>query len=419
MPGLRLTATDQISAAALRASRRIEIDELRDGLRIRSRGWIGVVRLQSCTIRVKPTLIDGHRSLVKLLQYVRRIDLMRPVATDAPFVADGVDLFDLMALLLAQACDKVLQMGPQADYMRQHEELPVMRGRLDVKSQALRRFGRIDTLICDFDERVHDIPENRWLIRALRAARRHVDDPRVLDQVRRTSSAWEELCDDDASDLLQKPELTRSNHHYGNALKLAYLVLDGVAVSDLLSPGHATGFSYLLSMPRLFEEFVTCLLEELATSAGCRTVRQSSDQSVLWAVARNRSFSSVRPDLLLESSDGKVRLPVDAKYKPYGNVKLKPSDVYQGAIYALTLAKTSALKSVPACIMLHPCATGMARQQRVQVRVDKVGVAEVVAVGIPVDDLLDKLSSVDDASFALEPWHSTIAKLLGSAEHAS
>lgn len=410
---MRLTADDQISAAALRASRRLDIDELRSGLRIRSRGWIGVVRLQSCTICVRPTLIDGHRSLVKLLQYVRRIDLMRPMRADAPFIADGVDLFDLMALLLAQACDKVLQMGPQADYVRQHEELPVMRGRLDVKDQALRRFGRVDTLICEFDERVHDIPENRWLIRALRVARRRVDDPRVLDHVRRTSSAWEELCDDDVSEPLQKPELTRSNHHYGNALSLAYLVLDGVSASDLLSSGHATGFSYMLSMPRLFEEFVSCLLERLATAAGCRTVRQSSDPSVLWRVESSKSFGSVRPDLLLERPGGRVRLPVDAKYKPYGGKKLKPSDVYQGAIYALTLAKTPSLGGVPTCVLLHPCSTGMALRQRVQVRVDKVGVAEVVAMGIHVDHLLDN----GGASMAREPWYTTITGLLAPAEH--
>ena len=133
----------------------------------------------------------------------------------------------------------------------------------------------------------------------------------------------------------------------------------------------------------------------------------------------NKSFGKVRPDVLLTSIDGRVQVPVDAKYKDYGNAKLSPSDVYQGAVYALTLAKTSWPRDVPTCVVLHPCATATTTRQRVQVRVGGAGIAEVDAIGVPVDDLLDKLPSVDRTWLASQPWYSTIARLLVPAAYVA
>lgn len=412
LPDVQLSAADRRLAAMLAKGRRLHVVELREGLRIEAQGWIGVVHMECCTIHVNPVLINGHRSLVRLLQYVRRLDLLKQLATDATFEADGVDLFDLMALLLAQACERVLSIGPQADYVHQHDELPVLRGRLDVKAQGLRRWGRVDRLICDFDERVREIPENRWLVRALRFARRRVTDLAVGHRVKRASSDWEELCDDDGTEALPRPEITRSNIHYRDALNLAYIVLDGVTASDVLKAGPIAGFSFMLDMSKLFEEFTSRLLESMATQHPVRVERQASDGSVLWNPDLNKSFGQVRPDVLLTSIDGRARVPVDAKYKDYGNVKLQPSDVYQGAIYALSLAKTSWPGGVPTCVVLHPCATATTTRQRVQVRVGGAGVAEVDAIGVPVDDLLDKLPTVDRAWLANQPWYSTVARLL-------
>ena len=33
--------------------------------------------MESCTILVEPRLIDGHRNLIRLLDYVHRLDLMK------------------------------------------------------------------------------------------------------------------------------------------------------------------------------------------------------------------------------------------------------------------------------------------------------------------------------------------------------
>lgn len=50
----------------------------------------------------------------------------------------------------------------------EEDDLPVVRGRLLGDQQVPRRFGRVDRLICRFDEHEQDILENQLLVAALR-----------------------------------------------------------------------------------------------------------------------------------------------------------------------------------------------------------------------------------------------------------
>lgn len=409
--GLRLSAADRALLDGLVAIRRLDYTEATDRVRLTGCGWIGVVRLDSCTIRIVPTLIDGHHSLVSLLAYLGNFKLLKQLDRGGNFLEGGTDLFDLLALLLAIECDRVRHMGPLADYERQHDELTLLRGRLDVKAQAIRRFGRVDTLVCDFDERVTEVPENRWLVRALRAARRRVQASGVSDRVRRSLSAWEEVCLDDGAEPLPRPEFTRANAYYRSALSLAYLVVDGVTASDLLTAGRITGFSFMISMPRLFEEFVTRLIQS-EVPVGCEVEPQSRDRSVLWDVDQDRSFKTVRPDILVSSQDGRARVPVDAKYKGYADISLKSADVYQGAVYALALARSRAAGQVPACLMFYPVPRGGQLRQRVQVRVSGTALAEVDALGIAVDDVLDKRAAPPSGAVEPAAWLGALKSLL-------
>jgi len=387
LPGIHLTHADRGLAKLLHELGRLAIYDLQEGLRIESRGWIGVVRLEGCTIRIEPNLIDGHRNLVRLLDYLQWIDLMKRLPSAASFEAEGGDLFDLIAWLMASACEDVLRAGVNADYMPQHDELTVLRGRVDLKAQALRLWGRVDRLQCDFEDRVRDIPENRWLRRGLRVARGRVRNAGVAFLVRRMCTTWDELCQDDPTESLERVPLTRINAHYRQALELAYLIVGGVTVSDVFHHGSVGGFSFLLNMPRLFEEFVSRAVENCVPTRHLRVIRQASERSVLWDAEEHRSYGRVRPDLLLESDDGVARLPIDAKYKNYDVHKLDPGDVYQAAIYALTLARGASRSK---CVVIYPAARAR-RQQRVQVRVASEVLADIVAVGVSVPVLLDEL----------------------------
>jgi len=393
LAGVHLTLRDRTIAAALGESGRLTLLDLHDGVQVETRGWIGVVRLECCTIQVEPYLVDGHRNLVTLIDYVRGLSLLKRLNAAESFEARGETLFDLMAWLLTDACDGVLRAGVQADYVTQRDDLTMLRGRLDVRAQVLQRWGRVDRLVCDFEDRVRDIPENRWLLRALRAARRGVQSPRIEAMVRRATATWEELCEDNPGEALEKPVGTRTNHHYREALELAYLIIQGVTASDLLRSGTAGGFSFMLNMPRLFEEFVSSALQQVLTAPGVRVHRQAIDRSILWDVEGHRPFGHVRPDVMVLNDSQGSRLPVDAKYKDYDREKLQPGDVYQAAIYALAMSNEQGQAGGKRCLLIYPSGKGAEGGGRVQVRVGGRAEAEIVRLGIPVEALLDELGS--------------------------
>ncbi|MDP1571932.1 MAG: hypothetical protein Q8L86_18195 [Vicinamibacterales bacterium] len=372
----------------LKTRGQLVLTETSTGVRVEAAGCVGVARLQALSVVVEPRLLDGHKNLVRLLDFVHGLGLLRRLRERATFDAEGTDLFDLVAWLLADACDEVLRVGVHADYLPQHEELTTLRGRIDVRTQVLRRWGRVDRLACDFDERSREVVENRWLLRALRIARRGVRTPSVATLVKRTDEVWSELCSDDATEALVRPERTRQTAHYAGALALAQMVCDGQTVSNPLAGGGAAGFSFLLDMPRLFEDFVATVLERALSTPPFGVHRQPRERSILWDPDANRSYGHVRPDILLRTGDGRC-LPVDAKYKNYSRARLQPADLYQGAVYALSLASAGG-DGVRRTVMLYPRPAQELPQDalRVQVRTSASGIAEVSLLGVNVEALL-------------------------------
>lgn len=100
---------------------------------------------------------------------------------------------------------------------------------------------------------------------------------------------------------------SRLNEHYAPALRLAEIVLDGTSVEPLRGPVAASGL--LVSMPRLFEDFVTSVLGERLTARRGRVVAQDTARSL-----DLDGYVPLRPDLVWY--DGLQPLAVvDAKYK--------------------------------------------------------------------------------------------------------
>jgi 5-methylcytosine-specific restriction enzyme subunit McrC len=360
--GARLTDSDRVFAETLRKRGQLELTDIASGVRVEAGGHVGVVRLRTLSVTVEPRLLDGHGNLIRLVDFVGGLGLMRRLRQRADFDIEGVDLFDLVAWLLADACDEVLRAGVHADYLPRHEELATIRGRLDIRAQVLRHWGRVDRVVCDFDERAYEVPENRWLLRALTVALRGVRTPHIITLVKRSLEAWQELCHDDRSEPLDWPELTRQTAHYNSALALARTVYEGHAVSNLLVSGRAAGFSFLLDMPRLFEDFVATVLEQAFEGKPVAVQRQPRERSILWDPDANRSYGHVRPDVLLRDMDGWC-LPVDAKYKNYAQARLQSADLYQGAVYALSLASPGA-DGIRRTVMLYPRPADMPPQSR-------------------------------------------------------
>jgi len=155
-------------AAGGDATPRMDVRFLAGGqMEVTTYSWVGVVRFSSVEIRVVPKLIGGNLRVLRMIEYAQDVRLIARLRTDRSLPAEGNDLFDLVVMLLAEETKKLIRDGLIRDYRSVEDSLDVMRGRLRIREQYLRRYGQLHRIECAFDEFDGDVPENQLLAAAL------------------------------------------------------------------------------------------------------------------------------------------------------------------------------------------------------------------------------------------------------------
>lgn len=371
----------------------VEIRELRDGLYIKASSWIGVVRFEAFTLRIHPKLtnIDVMRMLLVAggLNRLQRYHAKR----DYELVDNNTSLFDLVALLLADACTIIANDGLLRGYIVEEDDLPVVRGRLRFTDQIRRRYGQVNRLECRYDDHHANVVENRILHTALVLCRRHVQHPLVRNRIQRLldifAAASQPL---DQSWRIVQAQITyhRLNSRYKEAHALAWIILEGLNVEDLLALGSIRGFAFLLDMNPLFEKFIEVLIRHTLRREPIVVQAQLTSTGHIWDAERNQTYKRLRPDLLLTSSDH-LRLAIDAKYKRYDTKKLHESDIYQTFLYTYAF-RSADVDTLPSALIVYPADIPTTEMIRLHIR-DSRGVvqARLHAFGVDIPAMLDDL----------------------------
>ena len=376
---------------------RLQIDELREGLRVRATSWVGVVRLETIEIRVFPKLAGGHQWLARLLDFTSGIEGLTRFRFDIAAQAKGDSLLDFIALLFVEATERLLRQGLMSGYIEREEELGVARGRILADRQVLQRFGQLDRIVCRFDEFDHDIDENRLLLGALSLAVRRVRSPSLHRRLSRLRAVLEPVCDPsglDLDNLRREISYNRTNAHYKQAHELAWLILDASGINDLMALGSTRSFAFLLDMNMLFERFVKGFVERRLEPDLFRVEYQAIHSSVIWDSNAGKPYSQIIPDLVVSRRDDATqRLAIDAKYKLYNRRKIDPNDIYQTFLYAYALSSRRFARN-PTALLLYPLPMSETSTLRLEVRaLDESRGANINAMGIPIPDALREVES--------------------------
>jgi 5-methylcytosine-specific restriction enzyme subunit McrC len=302
--------------------------------------WVGVVRFSSLEIRVVPKLVGNALGVLRMLEYAAGVRLIARLPIDRELPANGSDLFELIVMLLVEETKLLIRDGLIRDYRPVDDTLEVMRGRLRLREQFIRRYGTLHRLECHFDEYDGDVPENQLLAVALAAASRKVQDHDVRISARIVAEAFSDICfpttrDPDA--YSQKIVYGRLNARYRSAHELAVLVLRGLALTDLFDTSSGRITAFMLDMNVIFERFVTRLVENSLAGSSLRVSSQSTYRAVILDDRTGRTYNSIRPDLVVVDTESGAAVPIDLKYKLYDTKKYSSADIYQLFLYAYTI----------------------------------------------------------------------------------
>lgn len=376
---------------------KLHLQWLHDGtLRIGSRSWIGVVRLDQVEIRIRPKYAGGDRGVLQMLDFasgvgaLRRVDSLRTLAVGAP------NLADLICLLLAEEAEAIIREGILQDYITHEDAISVVRGRLLAEQQARRRYGQLDQIECRYDDYETDILENRIVAAGLEAAYALCSDPRIARRVRRCLAAFLDVCRPAGSNDLEaatfRLEYGRRNGNYQAAHQWALLLLQRRYVEDLYLQGQRSSFAFLLDMNVLFERYIAHLVETSCFGRGIAVDVQRSRSSIIVDAATGQSYSTVRPDVVLRFASGNVRAarPLDTKYKLYDGKKVDSSDIYQCLLYSYAFTDGSDLAERRA-ILVYP---SKHTAERSRVRVQTVGGGKGPSLAVVGFDLAASVARV-------------------------
>lgn len=294
-------------------------------------GWIvtaahavGALRCGELIVRVSPKV-----GQIQVLRLLCRAYGLKGLTIDESLVGVEADpdLTSVLAALFVQEAATALANGPLCGYRTEDQTLNVLRGRLRLRDQELRRFGQLVPLEVTVDEWTADTDDNRR-IRA--ATRRLIAQPDLTDSVRRRLTH----IDRQLADVWLAPRgthlpqwtPTRLNLRMHRLLHLADLVLDHMTIEH--RAGDIVVHGFVLSLSWLFERLVGRIFTECGdVQTGDRARRGLDRSGRLW----------IKPDFVFMRA-GEAVAVADTKYKILDdNGRFPNADAYQLVTYCTRL----------------------------------------------------------------------------------
>lgn len=333
--------------------------------RIIARQMVGMVAAKGCSLEILPKVdpeadaVEDENTvrsrLVRMLDVALGLDL--DIGAEAAIARQKSTLLELLIDAFASKLLAEVRRGLPRAYLQHEEDLPALRGRLDVTRQFTRNAVRPDRLACRFDQLEVDTPLMRIMAAASVFLARHARSlatRRKLDELRHT------LADIPLVPLARLPwkevRIDRTNRRWAALFRLAKLLLQ----RDWQATHHAAkapdGLTLLFPMNELFEKYVAVLLRRALTGTGIDVIEQGGHRACLGAFTgeylESGNVFSTKPDIILRRG-GEILAIIDTKWKKLSSDPLdrkhgvSQADVYQLMAYAR-------LYAVSEVILLYP-----------------------------------------------------------------
>jgi 5-methylcytosine-specific restriction enzyme subunit McrC len=345
---------DAARGLAARLANRVDIVELRDGLRVTTTSFVGRFNLGPLQVSIRPKL--DNLMLGQLLSYVCGLGDFKLLRESRTTLSE-LGFIDVIIAAFAEEATALIRVGLVRSYEQQHAWLGAPRGRIDVS--ALARVGGIRRLElpCVFQSHSTDSQINRILASGVHRALQMAADSGLRQRLAQLQRALQDFPLIPLSEaLIDRAEeaFDRQTEAYATAFSLIRLILGaaGVSPTEGAIPGHAPG--YLFNMNTFFQNLIGKVLAE--TTLFDLKNEHSIAELLRFAPhgnPRRRRRPLPRPDYALYRN-GRLGIFADAKYKDLWAHALPSNWLYQLSIYALAAPDRVAILFYPSADEEHP-----------------------------------------------------------------
>uniref|UniRef100_UPI00056768A5 McrC family protein n=1 Tax=Cucumibacter marinus TaxID=1121252 RepID=UPI00056768A5 len=276
--------------------------------------------------------------------------------------------------------------GLPRHYRHHEDDLPALRGSLDMVRQFTRHAVNPSRLACRFDALTEDIALNRLIMAALTQLSRLARHPANRQQLGALLDLYDGVSAiTPSAGRRVKVLLDRTNRKWADLVALARLVLSGQYQST--THGGQAGFALLFEMNALFEAYCTRMLTRSLAATPYTVKRQGGRRSCLTDNRTGAPVFETRPDILVRRGDDIVHI-IDTKWKrmarpdrdPDPKCGMAQGDVYQVMAYA-------GLYEVSRLTLLYPHHAGLGEADGVKARFGiNPGQAQLAVASIDLTD---------------------------------
>ncbi|MCW3783874.1 McrC family protein [Defluviimonas salinarum] len=340
---------------------------------LRARGVVGVVAAEDCSLEILPKIdvpaADG--SVEERSEIRKRLVHMLAVALDMKIETGRLSYLDwqnetLLEILIRIFCDKLteaVRRGMPRRYIGHEDDLPTLRGTLDVPRQFTRHAVNPSRLACRFDELSTDIALNRIMKAALAHLSRLSRSFSNLQRLRELAFVYADISSVPVPALpWGEVVIDRTNRGWQDLIGMARMFLRNQFQTT--STGARQGTALLFEMNTLFEEYVGRLVARSMAGTEYRVSLQGGREYCLTEQDSGRQVFQTKPDILIRRG-GQVVQVIDTKWKRISSRIDDPkqgvsqSDVYQMMAYAH-------LYKAPRVTLLYPHHIGLSGADGIQ-----------------------------------------------------
>lgn len=342
---------------------------------LRARGVVGVLVAEGGALEILPKIdvvseggIEERNAAIR-----RRLVHMLAVALDMRVDVGAVTeldwqrdtLLEIVIRIFTEQLTDAVRQGMPRRYVDHEDDLPTLRGSLNVTRQFTRHAVNPSRLACRFDLLSEDIPLNRIMKAAVSRLSRIAQSTGNQRRLRELAFVYAETTDVHVSALpWDQVIIDRTNKRWQDLLRLARLLL--MDRFQTTTSGESSGFSLLFEMNRLFEEYVGRLVRRAVGGSEFQVSLQGGRRYCLTEAETEHGLFQTKPDILIRRG-GEVVHVIDTKWKSLSSRMedakqgVSQADVYQMMAYGQ-------LYRSPRLTLLYPHQSGLGGVEGVHAR---------------------------------------------------